>query len=128
MTPNGEYMMSNDSILTADDDEDDSSDSGEVRNSAVGQMNSDVNYLASNSRLMNLNQGQSCMDGFGGQFGGQQGQYGMPQQMMPQQTGQQMAHLMQPGLVVESNKLIHLRRQMSPSPISHERHSPLYAR
>lgn len=45
------------------------------------------------------------------------------------QNMNQQHHISQNNpLVVADNKLIHLRRQLSPNPISHERHSPLYAR
>lgn len=140
MTPNGEYMMSNDSIVTGDDDDDDdenTSDSTGMEMVSHHMMN-DASYLAPNSRLMNLNQQQIAMEGFS-QFNNQQPQY-MPahqqlqqQQMQHQQQQHQIHNLYQQQQPTQSqvdaeNKLIHLRRQMSPNPISHERHSPLYAR
>jgi len=128
MTPNGEYMMSNDSMMTADDDDEDTSDS---TGAPVVSMDS---YLAPNSRLMNLNnhQGQNGvhMDAFG-QFNSQT-QYMQPMQQMQQaphqQLQQQQVHSNHHMIQQTDNKLVHLRRQLSPNPISHERHSPLYAR
>jgi len=132
MTPNGEYMMSNDSMMTADDDE----DTSDSTSTELLQVNvSSENYLASNGRLMSLNQqGQSGgnIESFG-QFNSQSGPYMHPmQQQQPLQQLQQHQihpnHQMIQQQVLADNKLIHLRRQLSPNPISHERHSPLYAR
>lgn len=131
MTPNGEYMMSNDSILTNEDDED-TSDSTQHNLDSL-QVNND-NYLAPNSRLMNLNQQQPThLDGFN-QFN-QQSQYMPSNNNLIQQQHNQLQqhqiqsnqHLLQQNSLVD-NKLIHLHHQLSPNSISHERHSPLYAR
>ena len=161
MTPGGEYMMSNDSMMTGDGDEsDDDEDTSDSTSVELVQMNGTDNYLVgSNSRLMNLNQQgqqqqgihqqqqqQNIESGGFNQFNNsQQLQYMGP--MPPQQLLQPQLyqppnqilhgggstnhhHIMQQQqqLIAENNKLIHLRRQLSPNPISHERHSPLYAR
>ena len=135
MTPNGEYMMSNDSMLTGDDE--DTCDSATNPDSLIQQAGQDT---FANGRLLNANQ-QHHMDGFN-QFNQQTQYLGMPQQHQPhlQQQQQQQHQLIQASPHQQQllqqpqqqqpadNKLLHLRRQISPNPISHERHSPLYAR
>ena len=153
MTPNGEYMMSNgcnDSLLTGCGD-DDSCDSTGPENSLIPIHHQQENYLQQQQhRLLNqqlpqqqqqqqnhhqltqsynhliCNQQSNLLENNNSihtsLMHSQQGPQQLQQpQILPHHT-HHMSHL------TDNNKLIHLRRQLSPNPISHERHSPLYAR
>jgi len=158
MTPNGEYLMNDSVVTGEEEEEEEEGDEGgEVGESdssdsagldmprlvGVASGAGGEAYLASNGRLVSLSQQHVAMEGFS-QFNQQQGQYmphqlqqqHMQQQMQLHQYQQQQQQLQQQQLqqhqhqqsVSAENKLVHLRRQISPNPISHERHSPLYAR